>query len=190
MKRREEKADAETKRKLRKRQQRLQRTAKLELKAGTVACISVSESAEDLARVFRSRGCLLVDQLSLKTQLLVVGDPAGLDKWQQWIVSLSGALVCSPEAVLCLDSGNGRGPFLKFKAAIACKRRLHLTPEFQAKRARISSLLQEACQLSSGCWKLSADVKGCTVLGGDRGKTARSFLKSITCVLRAESRSR
>ena len=188
MKKRDKGADAKTKRTLQQTQSR-RTTAKLTLKAGTVVCISVSESVEDLTRVLRSRGCLLADQLSLKTQLLVVGDPACLDKSQKWIAALSGVLVCSAEAVLSLD--NCIGPFVKFRAATASNRKLHLSQDFQAKHVWISNLLREACQLPSSCWRMSAAAcKGCVVLGGEHGKTARNFLKSITCVLRAESRAR
>ena len=192
LKRRDKKADDETKRKLKKKLN-LRRSAQLSLclKAGTVACISVSELADDLVRTLRSKGCLLSDPLSLKTQLLVVDDPANMNKLQQWTAALVGILVCSPDAVLSCDSQQSFGPFLQYKAAVASKKKLHLTHEFQTKHVRISALLQEACQLPRSTWKMSAaGVAGCIVLGGQNGKSATDFLSSISCIIRAESRAR
>jgi hypothetical protein len=191
MTQRQAKTDAATKRKFMQRQD-LRRTPKLRIKAGNVVCISVPEFADDLARVLLSKGCNLVDQLSLETQVLVVSDPASLEKSQKWIAALSGVLVCSAEAVLSVDSDNGIGPWLQFSPAIERKRKLHLTEEFWAKNGMISNLLRDACQLPGSHWTISAaaGVKGCTVLGGEGGKSAKTFLKSITNVCRALSRAR
>ena len=192
LKKRNKKADDEIRHKLNnKLSLRRSEQSKLLLKAGTVVCISVSEHAMDLARTCRSKGCLLSDQLSLRTQLLVVDDPAKLNKMHKWIAVLAGILVCSPDAVLSCDNEKCIGPFLQFKAAVASKKRLYLTQEFKTKHVRISALLQEACQLQSSRWKISAGgVAGCIVLGGDSGKTATDFLFSISCIIRAESRLR
>lgn len=188
LKRRETRADAEIKRKLHKHLS-IRRAAKLKLslKAGTVACIKVSEFADDLAHTLRNKGCILSDQLTLNTQLLVVDDPAQLDKLQKWTAALTGILVCSADAVQSCDNGNNVGPFLRFKASISSKKKLCLTPEFQTKHARISALLQAACQLPKSRWKIHAAG---IVLGGQNGKTASDFLQSITCIVRAESRAR
>lgn len=192
LKRRDKKADAEVKRKLQKKLSlRRSEQLTLHLKAGTVACIIVSELADDVARTLRSKGCLLSEQLTLKTQLLVVDDPANMNKLQKWTTALAGILVCSPDAVLSCDSGKCIGPFLQFKAAVASKKKLYLSQEFQNKHVRISALLQEACKLPCSSWKISAaGGAGCVVLGGDNGKVATDFLSSITCIVRAESRAR
>ena len=183
------KADQETKRKHAKKQLRCGPST-LIIKVGTVACINVSTGRHQIERVLISSRTRLTDELSMNVELLVVDDPARLTKLQSWLVALNGALVCSPEAVLTSKDLKGTGPFLQYKAAINGKRNLHLSPGFQIKHVAISTLLQDACQLPSSHWKLrEATAPRCAVLGGPEGVKASKFLRSISHVIRSESRA-
>jgi len=183
------KADKETKKKHEKTQLR-RGPSKLKIKVGTVACINVATGRDQIELVLISSGTLLQEVLSMNVQLLVVDDPARLTKLQSWYVALKGALVCSPEAVLTSNHLKGTGPFLRYKAAIEGKRNLRLSPEFKTKHGATSTLLQDACQLPSSHWKLrEATAPRCTVLGGPEGMKASKFLRSISRVIRSESRA-
>ena len=182
----ESKSDAKHKRILTHNNKLKQKPMRLQLKAGMVACISVAEPVASAVRRALEPHGLIIGDLSLKTQLLVARDVPRLDKSQQWIAALTGALVCCPEAVI-----SEIGPFLKYKAAIQQPMKLHLTNEFQTKHVLIASLLTDACQLPRSSWKLcAASAKNVKVLGGQHGKKSNDFLETITRIIRSESRQR
>ena len=121
--------------------------------------------------------------------MLVVDDPAKLDKKQLWIAALTGLLVCSAQ---CIRESTV-GPFLKYQSATSLrKRNLHLTLEFKNKHKMVTQVLQDACQLDGGKWKMSDTSTGKNTLrlGGQRGRSAKQFLKDITHIVRAKSRLR
>ena len=187
MQRKHAKADRATKRKYG--NQQLRNCAKLSLKVGTVACINVTSGRDDVEQQLRSNGISIEEDLSLKVQMLVVDDPTRLTKTQKWVVALKGVLVCSSEAILTSNLPKGTGAFLKFKAAIADKRIVQFSPEFLTKHAAIAKLIQDACCLPNSGWRLQGAAARRTVLGGETGKRATKFLKSITNVIRSESRA-
>lgn len=163
---------------------RRRKTAQLKLQAGTRVCMMCADN-EKVRHTLLGRRLTIDDELSVRTEVMVVHDPAKLNKQQLWIAVLTGALVCSIEAVL----NERTGPFLKYSAAIQTQKRLVLTPDFKAKHSLISNLIQEASQLPSSEWKLcNGNHRKFVTLGGNLGKSATEFLTSITKVDRCMSR--
>ena len=190
----QKKDDRANKRKILK-QQTFVKTGKslpLIIKPGTVACVTASTGVEELSKILNCYKAAVHAEPSVRTQLLVVDNPADLPKVHKWMAALSGMLVTSAQAVLALHRGQHVGSFLKFRRAVAhTKRCLYMAPEFQHKHNVITKLLQEACQLQGSRWRIS-DVENakCTVLGGPRGVTAKQFLRTLTYAIRSESRAR
>ena len=175
--------DRDAKRKL-KFEKRRHKTAQLKLQAGMRAFMCVD--SEQARNTLLEKRLTITDELSVYTEVMVVRDPAKLDKQQLWIAVLTGALVCSIEAVV----NEKTGPFLKYTAAILTRKRLFLTPEFKAKHSLISNLIGDASQLPSSDWKLcNINARKHVILGGNGGHSAKEFLKSITKVDRCMSRS-
>jgi hypothetical protein len=182
----DEKEDRKTKAAYQKRKSN-EKIPTLDLNAAMSVCISTSVSDPDgsLARELRARH-LVVEELSVKTQVLIVEDPASLEKKQAWLAALMGLWVCSKSSIF-----GAAGPFLKYKSAVSKKRCLHLSQEFRNKHAMLSLVLQQACNSPRSLWKMQAvPTKKCLVLGGHGGKTATEFLKTITHICRSKSRAR
>jgi hypothetical protein len=160
----------------------------LQLKAGMRAFVSIPrrDHADMVTAALVAKGVVVLGASSLQTNVLVVDDPSRLQKPERWIAALTGALVCSAPAVF-----SQVGPFLKYSVAVRKPTRLYLTPEFRAKHALVTALLTEACNLPGSAWKMIAVRQGrVLVLGGPNGKTAKQFLRAITCIIRTESRSK
>lgn len=184
----DEKADRRARSKFLEKQQR-QKPATLTIKPASKAFIDDVEARDIIASVLHSKRVLLSDDPAVNIHLLVVKNPTNLSKRLQWIAALSGALVCSAEAVLHLDAQ--LGCFLKFERAIEKKKKIHITDNFEGKHRMIATLLREACQMPDSQWKISVDPQPkCVMLGGPAGLNSKALLRNITRINKKESRVR
>jgi hypothetical protein len=176
------KADRDAKRKF---NARSAKANALQLKAGSQVWMETDDDA--VQRAVLSKGCRIASELSVHIHVLVVADPTQLSKQQRWIAVLTGALVCSVESVCAAT-----GPFIRYAAAIATRKRLFMSQDFQGKRSTITALIKEASNLHNSEWRVCQnaphDGAKCVKLGGHHGMKAKSFLKSITKIRRKESR--
>ena len=193
LKLRQKTADKAIKHKLAKRRERQTTGMPLKIKPGTVTCLKASTNIDELSKSLRLHLALLEGEPSVNTQLLVVDNPVELAKLHKWTAALNGMMVASAQSVLALHRGQHVGAFIKYRMAVAhntCV--LYITPQFQHKHGQITELLRQACQLNGSRWRISnAKLSKCKVLGGEQGGiSAKQFLKSITCIIRSESRAR